>query len=77
MNGAPKHWENTDFGSLIPLSVPASLLVYPDIKWYIAASFVNLETGGNTPKASAVRNMITLGFPPTLGITAPGMKSKG
>jgi len=32
INGEPKHAENVAFGSLIPLSVPASLLVYPDIK---------------------------------------------
>ncbi|SVC41238.1 uncharacterized protein METZ01_LOCUS294092 [marine metagenome] len=27
MNGAPKHLENVAFGSLIPRSVPANLLV--------------------------------------------------
>ncbi len=43
----------------------------------IEAKIVNLETGGKTPKASAVKNTITRGFPPTLGIIAPGMKSKG
>jgi len=32
MNGAPKHLENVAFGSLIPRSVPANLLVYYDIK---------------------------------------------
>ena len=32
INGAPKHLENVAFGSLIPRSVPASLLVYPDMK---------------------------------------------
>ena len=61
MKGAPKHSEKTAFGSLIPRSVPASLLVYPDIKWYIALSLVNFETGGKTPNASAVRKTITLG----------------
>jgi len=45
----------------MPRSVPANLLVYPDMKWYIAPSFVNLETGGNTPMASAVRKTITFG----------------
>ena len=73
INGAPKHSEKTDFGSFMPRSVPASLLVYPDIKWYMAPSFVRRDTGGNTPKASAVRNIMAFGFPPRLGITTFGM----
>ena len=47
------------------------------MKWNIAASLVSFETGGKTPNASAVKNIITLGFPPTLGMIAPGIKSKG
>ena len=61
MNGAAKHSEKTALGSFIPLSVPASLLVYPDMKWYMAPSRVRRETGGRTPRASAVRNTIVRG----------------
>ena len=38
---------------------------------------VNFDTGGKTPNASAVRKIITLGCPPILGITAPGIYSRG
>ncbi len=58
MKGAPKYAENVATGSVIPRSVPASLEVYPDKKWYIAASVSNFATGGNTPKASAAKKMI-------------------
>ena len=54
MNGAPKQALNAAFGSVTPTSVPASLAVKPDTKWYITSFGVSTETGGNTPKASAV-----------------------
>lgn len=44
-------------GSVTPRSVPASLAVKPDRKWYCVWLAVKRETGGNTPKASAVRKI--------------------
>ena len=44
-----KQGEKVATGSVKPLSVPATLAVYPLIKWYIAWSGVSLETGGRTP----------------------------
>jgi len=38
---------------------------------------VSRATGGNTPKASAVRKMTLRGWGPMLGIREPGMKSTG
>ena len=70
MNGSPNNVENVGNGSLMPLSVPATLDVNPVTNWYIAASWSSLEIGGNTPKASAVKKITTLGTPPTPGIWA-------
>jgi hypothetical protein len=64
MNGAPKQALNVADGSVTPRSVPATLAVYPEIKWYIACAGVNLAIGGSTPKASAVRNTMFCGCPP-------------
>ena len=64
MNGAPKHVEKVATGSVIPLSVPATLAVYPLKKWYIAISGVSRETGGKTPNASQVRKITFCGCPP-------------
>lgn len=61
---SPKQAEKVGTGSLIPYSVPATLAVYPEIKWYMAYSGVNLDTGGKTPKASQVKKKIFLGWPP-------------
>lgn len=52
-------------GSLTPISVPATLAVYPVTKWYIAWSLVSLDTGGRTPKASQAKKTIFLGWVPT------------
>ena len=62
MNGAPKQAENTALGSVTPSSVPATLAVYPLIKWYAACAGVNLEIGGRTPYASAVKKNIFFGL---------------
>ena len=62
-NGAPKQEEKVADGSVTPRSVPATLAVYPDRKWYIACSAVSRAMGGITPKASAVRKMTFLGCP--------------
>ena len=70
MNGSPNNVENVGCGSVIPRSVPASLDVNPVTKWYIAAFSSNLEIGGSTPNASAVKKITTLGIPPTPGICA-------
>src|SRR5512136_627085 len=63
MNGSPKKREKVDFGSTIPVSVPASLLVYPMRNQSIACSFVRRAIGGRTPFASAVRKRIVDGCP--------------
>jgi hypothetical protein len=47
------------------------------MKWYIACSFVNLEIGGNTPKASAVKKKIFFGAVPIEGTTMLSIKSIG
>src|SRR5699024_672809 len=76
-NGAPKQAENVASGSVMPRSVPASLLVYPLKKWYIACSFVNLLIGGSTPDASAVRKIIVFGWPAILDDTILFIFSNG
>ena len=63
MNGAPKQALKVACGSVMPRSVPATFAVYPEMKWYIACSGVNLEIGGNTPNASAVRKIMFFGWP--------------
>ena len=73
INGSPKHVENVGTGSFTPNSVPASFAVNPVTKWYIAASWLNLEIGGNTPKESAVKNITTFGIPPTPDNSALGI----
>ena len=52
-----KQAEKVGVGSVTPRSVPASLAVKPDRKWYWVWSAVRRETGGRTPKASAVRKI--------------------
>ena len=64
MKGSPKRVEKVGVGSVMPRSVPATLLVKPDTKWYMAAFLFRREMGGSTPKASAVSMMTTLGRPP-------------
>lgn len=61
MKASPKQAENVLTGSTIPTSVPATLLVYPLMKWYDDQSGVNLDTGGNTPEASHVKKMMFFG----------------
>jgi hypothetical protein len=43
----------------------------------MACSEVSLEIGGNTPNASQVKKKMFLGCPPTAGIFAPGINSRG
>lgn len=74
---SPKQAENDGTGSVTPTSVPATLAVYPLIKWYIICSLLSLATGGKTPFASQVKKIIFLGWPPTAGILAPGICSSG
>ena len=64
MNGSPKNREKVVWGSRIPVSVPASLLVYPIKNQSIACSRESLEIGGRTPLASAVRKRIVFGGDP-------------
>ncbi len=62
MKGAPKQVEKVGCGSLPrPFSVPATLAVKPERKWYMAWLGVSREIGGNTPKASAVSMITFLG----------------
>ena len=63
MNGAPKQVLKVAFGSVTPFSVPATLAVYPDRKWYIAAADDSRAIGGRTPNASAVSMMMLRGCP--------------
>ncbi len=63
MNGAPKHVEKVAWGSVMPISVPATLAVYPDMKWYAACSGVKRDNGGRTPNASQVRKTTFFGLP--------------
>src|SRR6516225_6403819 len=51
-NGPPKHGEKVADGSFTPTSVPATLAVYPLMKWYIACAGDSALTGGSTPNAS-------------------------
>src|SRR5574341_1165160 len=62
-NGAPKHAENVSLGSVTPRSVPATLAVYPERKWYMAWAGVSRASGGITPNASQVRNTMCAGCP--------------
>src|SRR5207245_7842903 len=57
-NGAPKQAEKVAFGSVTPRSVPATLAVYPDRKWYIVCWGESRAIGGITPYASHVKNTI-------------------
>src|SRR5690606_30776310 len=52
-NGPPKQGEKVACGSFTSTSVPATLAVYPLMKWYIACAGVSFATGGRTPNASA------------------------
>ena len=54
-NASPNAGEKDGCGSVMPRSVPANLEVYPHKKWYWAWSSFKIETGGNTPNASAER----------------------
>ena len=63
-NAPPKHAEKVGTGAVIPRSVPATLAVNPEMKWYIAWPVESLATGGRTPNASHVRKMHAFGWPP-------------
>ena len=49
--------EKVGCGEVTPLSVPANFAVKPDRKWYLVCPGDNLETGGKTPNASAVKKI--------------------
>src|SRR5262249_2671766 len=76
-NGPPKQGENVADGSLTPTSVPATLAVYPLMKWYIACAGDSELTGGSTPNASQVRKTTSVGWPETHGMRALRMKWMG
>src|SRR5207342_826102 len=76
-NGAAKQVENSGSTPTRPFSVPATLAVKPERKWYIACAGDSLAIGGITPKASAVRKMMFLGWPARPVSDARGMKSSG
>ena len=65
MNGAPKQVEKVGCGSVTPRSVPATLEVKPERKWYIACAGVSRAIGGSTPKASQVSMTTFFGAPPS------------
>ncbi len=62
-NAAPKQAEKVGVGSVTPRSVPASLAVKPERKWYCVWLAVRRETGGSTPNASAVRKITFVAWP--------------
>ena len=62
---------------MTPISVPATLDVYPEIKWNIVCSGVILEIGGRTPLASQVSRMMLVGWVERHGILAFSMYSMG
>ena len=61
MKGAPKHALNVACGPGSPTSVPASFAVKPCTKWYITSLPSRRDSGGSTPKASAVSSTIVSG----------------
>ncbi len=65
MKGAPKQVEKVGSGSVTPRSVPATLEVKPERKWYIACAGVSRAIGGSTPKASQVSMTTLRGLPPS------------
>src|SRR6516225_8045474 len=75
--GAPKQVENSGSTPTSPFSVPATLAVYPERKWYIACAGVSLAIGGITPNASAVKKMMFFGCPAQPLREASGMNSIG
>ena len=77
MNGAPKQVLNVAWGSVTPFSVPATLAVYPERKWYIAALALSRAIGGRTPNASAVSITILCGWPPSPDGTQLSMNEIG
>ena len=77
MKGDPKQAEKVACGSVTPRSVPATLAVYPDRKWYFACAWSSRAIGGMTPKASAVRNTMVDGWPARPLAEALGMKCSG
>ena len=54
MKGPPKQALNVASGSLTPRSVPATLAVQPDRKWYMAWSGVKGGDRGEDAEGSAV-----------------------
>ena len=76
MKGDPKQALKAAFGSVTPTSVPASFEVKPDTKWYMTSSFSRIDTGGSTPKASAVRRTIVFGEGPRAFSMTIGSQSR-
>src|SRR5690606_19739707 len=58
-----KQAEKAGSGCVSARSVPANFAVKPDKKKYLVCSGVNLETGGITPKASAVKKITFFACP--------------
>ena len=77
MNGAPKQVLNVACGALSPRSVPATLAVYPERKWYIACSGDIAAIGGRTPNASAASIMMCLRVPHRALLRSPRDIGKG
>ena len=77
MNGAPKQELNVASGSSSPTSVPASFAVNPWTKWYITSSPSRTDTGGRTPKASAVSSTMVTGCPPREPSATFGLHARG
>ena len=63
MNGAPKQVEKVGSGWVRPFSVPATLAVKPERKWYMAWAGDRRAIGGRTPKESHVSMTMFFGMP--------------
>ena len=77
MNGAPKHALKVASGPVSPTSVPASFAVKPCTKWYITSLPSRRDTGGSTPKASAVSSTMVSGCEPRAPSATFGLQDSG
>jgi hypothetical protein len=75
--GGPKQGEKVGVGEVTPRSVPATLAVKPDRKWYMACAGDSRAMGGRTPKASQVSMTTWRGWPAMPVPLALGMASSG
>jgi len=61
-NASPKQAEKVGCGSVTPRSVPASLAVNPDRKWYLVCSFVRFWYGRKNTKSIGTKKNYFIGM---------------